>query len=163
MIVNLINNWKVDIKDDKGLRYLGNDTEVIILDSTNEIIVNIEVNENGNIKLRHMGYNLDFEIGEKIVYISINNYEPETTEFSTSIIFDDGSLDGMTNREKVQAFINESEHPICDYCLSKVLSIESRNEVNQICNDLKYEGEITRENGTCIFCEKAKLLNSRVE
>lgn len=163
MIVNLKNNWKVDMKDDKGLRYLGNDGEVIVLDSTNEIILNIEVNENGNVKLRHIGYNIDFEIGEKIVYISINNNEPETTEFSTSILFDDGSLDGMTNREKVQAFVNESENPICDDCLSKVLSIEPINQVNKTCNDLKDEGEIIRDKGTCIFCEKTKLLNKRVE
>lgn len=162
MIVKLENQWNIEIEEDKGLRYLASNNEVIVLDDNHEVIVNIQVQNNGNIKIRNIGYRCDFEIGNKVVYVGlVKDLEPEITSFSTSFVMDDGSLDGLTNKEKIEAYLSESQHEICDDCLSMVLSIEPRQQVNQICNGMKENNEIIREKGICMYCDGNKLLNKK--
>jgi len=49
----------------------------------------------------------------------------------------------------------------CDDCLSDLLDIRPRQQINQICNKwLKSPGKILRQVNTCSVCEKIKLVNA---
>jgi len=65
----------------------------------------------------------------------------------------------MSNMKIVQDFINTASEPYCDDCLSVVLNIKPRQQVNQICNNLKKEGAIKRKVSQCCHCSKDKLIN----
>lgn len=51
----------------------------------------------------------------------------------------------------------------CDDCLSKELDIYPRQQVNQINRKLKSKNQISRHNGTCLSCNKTKIVNKIVK
>ncbi|MEI7636424.1 MAG: hypothetical protein WCJ37_03910 [Syntrophus sp. (in: bacteria)] len=62
----------------------------------------------------------------------------------------------MTNKirilEKVEAIRPQG---ICDDCLSELLKISKRQQVNQICNSLARQERLLRKKGPCMQgCEK---------
>lgn len=65
----------------------------------------------------------------------------------------------MTNTEKIQKFLKSTSDIYCDDCLSEVLNIQPRQQVNQICNKFKKQGDIKREVKQCSYCSKDKLVN----
>lgn len=68
----------------------------------------------------------------------------------------------MCNIKTVQNFINNINDLYCDDCLSEVLDIKPRQQVNQICNKLKIRGFIKREVKQCCYCSKDKLVNLKL-
>ncbi|MCM3359245.1 hypothetical protein [Psychrobacillus sp. MER TA 171] len=68
----------------------------------------------------------------------------------------------MSNMKIVQNFINTTNDLYCDDCLSEVLVIKPRQQVNQICNKLKTQGIIKREIKQCCYCSKDKLVNLKI-
>jgi hypothetical protein len=66
----------------------------------------------------------------------------------------------MGNRERILSFLQARKESFCDDCLSAVARVRRRNQVNQITNRLKAEGEISRSHGLCSECgESFKLVN----
>ena len=65
----------------------------------------------------------------------------------------------MSNIKIIQNFINSTKDLYCDDCLSEVLDIKPRQQVNQICNKLQVQGYIKREIKQCCYCLKDKLVN----
>ena len=66
----------------------------------------------------------------------------------------------MNNKDKILKYIAmHHSFYLCDDCLSKVLGINPRQQVNQICRKLMVNNEIVREIGKCSNCCKDKLLN----
>lgn len=67
----------------------------------------------------------------------------------------------MSNKDLVLGFLKEIyPNSYCDDCLSVELSIEPRQQVNQICGKLKDKGQISRENHECVSCGKMKIVNT---
>ncbi|MEK4824580.1 hypothetical protein NSS71_08475 [Niallia sp. FSL W8-0951] len=66
----------------------------------------------------------------------------------------------MSNIESVLNFItkNPSQY-YCDDCLSEVLSITPRQQINQICRKLEKGNTLIREVDQCSNCSKDKILN----
>lgn len=65
----------------------------------------------------------------------------------------------MSNIKIVQSFINSNKDSYCDDCLSEILDIKPRQQINQIRNRLKTQGFIKREIRECCYCSKDKLVN----
>lgn len=65
----------------------------------------------------------------------------------------------ITNTDLVLKFIQNNKVSYCDDCLSKILNMYPRQQVNQICNKLKVSGAIHREISQCFNCSKNKILN----
>lgn len=66
-----------------------------------------------------------------------------------------------TNRNKILDFLEDkAEDKYCDDCLSEVLNITPRQQVNQMCRPLANEGKITRRKSSCSRCGRVKLCNS---
>jgi biotin operon repressor len=66
----------------------------------------------------------------------------------------------MSNKEVVLSFIRKSDKDFyCDDCLSDILNITPRQQVNQKCNQLKDENVIIRVKEQCFHCSKDKLVN----
>ncbi len=63
----------------------------------------------------------------------------------------------MTNTGVVADFISKG-NKYCDDCLSEVLDIKPRQQINQICRRLKKNGTYQREVGQCANCSKDKLI-----
>ena len=63
------------------------------------------------------------------------------------------------NRSVIISFLIENNHFFCDDCLSIVLHIFPRQQVNKICGDLVQGGNINRFHGTCYQCNKEKKVN----
>jgi uncharacterized repeat protein (TIGR03833 family) len=66
----------------------------------------------------------------------------------------------LNNIEKIQQYLVETGKVYCDDCLSEILSIFPRQQINQGCRRLESEGIIRRQNGTCYSCSKNKIVNS---
>lgn len=67
----------------------------------------------------------------------------------------------MSNFMKILDFLrNNEDRQYCDDCLSELLGIHPRQQVNQICNKLSNMGYIFRDRSTCSMCLKNKLVNS---
>jgi len=66
----------------------------------------------------------------------------------------------LENKQKLLNFLfsDKTDH-YCDDCLSDILKIKPRQQVNQLCNKLKVEKMITREKSQCKNCSKDKLIN----
>ncbi|MGB0982418.1 MAG: hypothetical protein ACPG19_00170 [Saprospiraceae bacterium] len=65
-----------------------------------------------------------------------------------------------TNIKEVENFINNNPNKKhCDDCLSEILNIEPRQQINQICRE-KLGNNITRQRGVCSECKKSKLVNT---
>lgn len=63
----------------------------------------------------------------------------------------------MINAEIVAEFISKNKN-YCDDCLSKVLDIKPRQQINQICRKLEKDGSYHGEVGQCANCSKDKLI-----
>ena len=67
----------------------------------------------------------------------------------------------MSNKEAIINFlINKKKKRYCDDCLSKILEIYPRQQVNQISRNLAGKGHVNRERGLCFNCSKYKIVNS---
>jgi len=70
----------------------------------------------------------------------------------------------VTNRKAILDYLsNERSSFFCDDCLSEELSIEPRQQVNQICRQLLSEGAIERFKQSCDGCCKIKLVNGNTD
>lgn len=65
----------------------------------------------------------------------------------------------MTDSGKIRKFLYITSDVYCDDCLSEVLNIYPRQQVNQICNKFKIQAGIKREIKQCSNCSKDKLVN----
>ena len=63
----------------------------------------------------------------------------------------------MINAEIVGNFISKN-NKYCDDCLSEVLDIKPRQQINQICRNLEKDGGYQRKVGQCANCSKDKLI-----
>ncbi len=63
----------------------------------------------------------------------------------------------MSNAALILELLDEIKpNRYCDDCLSRDLSIQPRQQVNQICRRLEGQGKIVREMGVCDSCKKYK-------
>lgn len=70
------------------------------------------------------------------------------------------SRSSRTNRERVLSILKSGANEgLCDDCVSSHLEIYPRQQVNQICNDLKRQGKVDRKESLCNKCRKLKLCN----
>lgn len=65
-------------------------------------------------------------------------------------------INRITNSDKIIEFLTREKEQYCDDCLSTILNIKPRQQVNQICRNHEY---INREKGKCIFCSGNKIVN----
>jgi hypothetical protein len=66
----------------------------------------------------------------------------------------------MDNRGKILSFLQARKESFCDDCLSGMTRVRPRNQVNQITNRLKAEGEISRARDRCSRCgDSSKVVN----
>lgn len=63
----------------------------------------------------------------------------------------------MTNTEIIYTFLKSNYQQYCDDCLSEILNITPRQQVNQICNNSE-NGISSDENGKCYKCKKIKKI-----
>ena len=63
------------------------------------------------------------------------------------------------NKGRIFSFLEKERKKYCDDCLSLILRITPRQQVNQICRKLQYQGLIIREKGVCFKCGKYKIVN----
>jgi reverse gyrase len=69
----------------------------------------------------------------------------------------------MTNSEIVLNFIKDHRtHSYCDDCLSDVLHIHPRQQINQICNNLKNSKVLERNKERCHYCSEHKMVNKLI-
>lgn len=67
----------------------------------------------------------------------------------------------MSNSDKILEYLRNNNQNICDDCLSKILEISPRQQINQICNNLYKKGLLIREkNRECIVCQLRKITNT---
>jgi hypothetical protein len=66
----------------------------------------------------------------------------------------------VSNIDNVLDFLIKEDKKWCDDCLSKILFITPRQQVNQICNRLKNTGLVKRYGNECSNCKKVKMINS---
>lgn len=65
----------------------------------------------------------------------------------------------MSNSDKVVEYLKYKEDNICDDCLSEVLNIKPRQQINQICNKLMKINLLTRMKSECKRCKSLKNIN----
>jgi hypothetical protein len=65
----------------------------------------------------------------------------------------------MKRANQVLEFLEEKNKKYCDDCLSLLLKIEPRQQVNQISRKLLMEKKISRNKDVCAWCSKIKLIN----
>lgn len=65
----------------------------------------------------------------------------------------------MNHKDDILTIIRSNKEPYCDDCISVMLNIKPRQQVNAICNRLLDENEIVREKRCCSNCKKDKLVN----
>ena len=65
----------------------------------------------------------------------------------------------MANTDQIIEYLEEHEQAICDDCLSEILHITPRQQVNAICRRLQSDGLILRSQGICPSCQRGKLTN----
>lgn len=66
----------------------------------------------------------------------------------------------MTNIDAIKQYLKSNNSTrYRDDCLSAMLKVYPRQQVNQICNRLFYERSIRRGKDNCASCSKYKLTN----
>ncbi len=65
----------------------------------------------------------------------------------------------MNHKDNILKLIQSNKEPYCDDCISEMLNIKPRQQVNAICNILLDENKIVREKRCCNNCKKDKLVN----
>lgn len=63
------------------------------------------------------------------------------------------------NKGRIFSFLQKERKEYCDDCLSLILKIIPRQQVNQICRKMQNQGLIVREKGVCFGCSKYKTVN----
>lgn len=63
----------------------------------------------------------------------------------------------MTNIDTVASFIKKG-YSYCDDCLSEVLDIKPRQQINKICRQFEKEGSVSRSKSKCGKCSAVKLV-----
>ena len=66
----------------------------------------------------------------------------------------------MSNADRIIRHLKSIGTPLCDDCLSRILSITSRQQVNQLCRRMADVGTIIRINGFCSGCRGVKIVNA---
>ncbi|MGL5575303.1 MAG: hypothetical protein ACRDCW_07155 [Sarcina sp.] len=154
-------DWKIILHS--SFRHFANSDEFIIINDDNEVITTGTLVED-KLKLTPIRYDTKLFIYEKTLELNLkveDPYLPLAENFETTILIHDEELDGLSNKEKIKYLINSSCVAICDSCLSDALDIESVNQVNQICNKLKKENHLRREDELCPLCNKIKKCNRK--
>ncbi|MGL4655337.1 MAG: hypothetical protein ACRCWM_05600 [Sarcina sp.] len=154
-------DWKIILHS--SFRHFANSDEFVVLNDDNEVITTGSLVDD-KLKLTPINYNVELFIGEKTLELNLkveDAYLPLVENFETTILMHDEELDGLSNKEKVKCLINSSCVPICDSCLSNALDIKPVNQVNQICNKLKKENNLRREEELCPLCNKLKKCNRK--
>lgn len=158
----LFYDWTISI--DESFKYFINENEFVILNIDNEVITVGHFNDK-KLKLSPINYSTELILSEKYIELSLkvtDMYFPDVQEsFKTTFLVDNNELDGLTNKEKVRYLINSSCAPICDTCLADALNIRPVNQINQICNKLKKENHLRREEELCPLCNKIKKCNRK--
>jgi len=68
----------------------------------------------------------------------------------------------MSAVEKIQAFLSaEAGRAYCDDCLSKLLKVKPRQQVQQKTSVLAHNRAYRRERSVCKFCKREKLVIRR--
>jgi hypothetical protein len=65
----------------------------------------------------------------------------------------------MNNSDMIIEWLKTHNRKYCDDCLSDILHISPRQQVNQICNRLTKSHEIRRVKDSCDSCNCDKLVN----
>ena len=65
----------------------------------------------------------------------------------------------MGNLNSVKEYLASNKGQFCDDCLSFLLKIKPRQQINQICNTLMSQSIIHRFKGQCEECKQVKLVN----
>ena len=65
------------------------------------------------------------------------------------------------NKERIFSFLKKERKGYCDDCLSLILRITPRQQVNQICRKLQYQGLIVREKGVCLSNPQFKITQTK--
>ncbi|MFX1284514.1 MAG: HNH endonuclease [Promethearchaeota archaeon] len=65
----------------------------------------------------------------------------------------------MNNREIVLNYLRITQEYYCDDCLSTILFIKPRQQINKICHDLFDMKDIYRDERKCFKCKKTKFVN----
>ena len=68
-------------------------------------------------------------------------------------------MDKISTEKMICRFLEQNRNYFCDDCLSLVLDIQPRQQVNQISNKLRTENFIIREKGICSECGRYKFVN----
>lgn len=157
----LFYDWTISI--DESFRNFINGTEFVILNDNNEVITTGNLIDT-KLKLSPIHYMSELTIGEKYLELSLKieeYYLPEVTQdFQTIFLMQDEELEGLSNKEKVRYLINSNCTPICDSCLATALELK-QTQINQICNKLKKENHLRREEELCPLCNKVKKCNRK--
>lgn len=66
----------------------------------------------------------------------------------------------MNNADRLYHHLKDSGADLCDDCLSSLLNITTRQQVNQICRRMADVGTINRMNGFCAGCRRVKIVNA---
>lgn len=65
----------------------------------------------------------------------------------------------MNNADAILDYLHEKKAPLCDDCLSTILAITPRQQINSICRSLSGRNAIHRDKGTCSACSSYKIVN----
>ncbi|MEK4701946.1 hypothetical protein MKX47_20830 [Solibacillus sp. FSL R7-0668] len=65
----------------------------------------------------------------------------------------------MNYKDNILQLIQNNKELYCDDCISELLNIKPRQQVNAICNKLFVTNKIVRDKRCCSNCKKDKLVN----
>lgn len=66
----------------------------------------------------------------------------------------------MVETEQMRAALQPTaDAPTCDDCLAKRANV-SAQQIAQVCQQLADHGDLDREQGKCVICGQAKIVNS---
>lgn len=154
-------DWTIFIEE--NFREFRNDNEFVILNDANEVITTGTLVDK-KLKLTPLNYMTELTFGEKCLEISLKSetiFSPDIEEnFQTTFLIDDEEMKNLSNKEKVRYLINSICTPICDSCLASALELK-KSQINQICNKLKNENHLRREEELCPLCNKIKKCNRK--
>ena len=154
-------DWTIFIEE--NFREFRNDNEFVILNGANEVVTTGTL-VNNKLKLTSLNYMTELTFGEKYLELSLKSeiiFSPDIEEnFQTTFLIHDEELKNLSNKEKVKYLINSSCTSICDSCIASALELK-KSQINQICNKLKKENHLRREEELCPLCNKIKKCNRK--
>lgn len=66
----------------------------------------------------------------------------------------------MSNAESIIRHLKTGGDSLCDDCLSTVLNIQPRQQVNMLCHQMAGVGTVSRAQGVCSRCKRGKIVNA---